>query len=79
MVLISTIAHSANFIDYVVSQLIDLTSLFENPKFSDYIFKCEGKTWNVHKNIVGCQSDVFEKACNGQFKVKSQSLPKFPP
>lgn len=49
-------------------------SLFENPKFSDFIITCEGTTWNVHKIIVSGHSDVFAKACGGQFKVSPESL-----
>lgn len=39
----------------------DLGHLLENGKFSDLIIECEGKQFNVHKNILAARSSTFAK------------------
>ena len=34
--------------------------LFLDKKFTDFKIKCEGKTYECHRNVLGCQSKVFE-------------------
>ena len=49
--------------------------MFETQKFFDLTIKCRDREWNVHKNILSYRSELFAKACGGDFKVCSSSLP----
>ncbi|KAK5129241.1 hypothetical protein LTR08_003726 [Meristemomyces frigidus] len=50
------------------SQLL-LSNIFSNSsKYADLILTYNGHEWKVHKVIVCLQSDVFAKACDGQFQ-----------
>ncbi|CAK4030348.1 Kelch repeat and BTB domain-containing [Lecanosticta acicola] len=46
----------------------DVSSLFNNPRYSDLTIKCGDRTWSVHKNIVCTRCEFFDGACKGGFQ-----------
>lgn len=46
-----------------------LGKLLNDGIYSDFTIRCGGREWHVHKAIVCPQSETFDAAVNGRFKV----------
>lgn len=46
-----------------------LGKLLEDGSYSDFTIRCGDREWKVHKAIVCSQSDIFDTAINGKFRV----------
>lgn len=43
--------------------------LFDTGRFSNLVVRLGTKTWKVHRNILCTASGLFNKACEGEWKV----------
>ena len=51
--------------------LIGPHSFYSSAQYSDLVIVCKQSKWNVHKIILGAQSEYFQKQCGGKFKVST--------
>ena len=54
--------------------LARIADFFSDPKYSDVEIRCEGKSFQVHRNVVCSLSKVLAKECDDGFQVRSVPL-----
>jgi hypothetical protein len=58
----------------LVRSSLQTLRFLESGELADFALKCEDYEWKVHRLILASGSNVFQKACAGDFKVRVSNL-----